>query len=124
MKPILSSLRRVHPAFPPVSCRYGAPMGRPDQPPPDPTRPVKLRLARIRWTDQAYDQGGAYWGMGDPIFCAYGQQDGQAIRLYVRAADESSAVAAILNREDVAPGSRVAGAMKPVRCPFDLILKP
>lgn len=54
----------------PVSCRYGAPMGRPsihDNPEADVT------LFRVRFVDGDYDQGGAYWGGGgSPLFAAIG----------------------------------------------------
>lgn len=100
----LNQIMKVSKTFPPVSCKYGAPMGRRDTPPEDPSRPVRLRLSRIRWTDGAYDQGGAYWGSGDPIFCGYNRA---GVRLYVRARNEVDACRLIL--ADLAPGSTCAG---------------
>ena len=65
----------VRPAslFTPVRCTYGAPMGRPDI--SDYLRgeediPRRFRVERIRWTDGGYDQGGAYWGSGLPVYLA------------------------------------------------------
>ena len=53
----------------PVSCRFGAPMGRPsihENPEADVT------LFRVRFVDGDYDQGGAYWGGGSPLYAAIG----------------------------------------------------
>jgi hypothetical protein len=52
-----------------LDCKYGAPMGR--RTITDDTN-SKVRLFRIRMVDGAYDVGGAYWGMGTPIYCALG----------------------------------------------------
>lgn len=75
-----------------VSSPRGAPMGRRDQLPDDTTKPVKLRLERLRWVDGDYDSGGAYWGHtpGATIFCAW-NDDG--VRMYTRAASRSDAKA-------------------------------
>ena len=53
-----------------VNCRYGAPMGRPayghgEQP----STPFELR--RIRINQGGYDDGGAYWGTGQPLYWYY-----------------------------------------------------
>ncbi|AKM09369.1 hypothetical protein [Croceicoccus naphthovorans] len=54
---------------PPVNARYGAPLGRrshqqgdvlPDDPP--------LTLLHCPLDEGGYDEGGAYWGLGDPLF--------------------------------------------------------
>lgn len=52
----------------------GADMGRPNLLPLDILSPVKLHLERLKWVDQDYDQGGAYFGggLGDFIYCAWG----------------------------------------------------
>jgi len=51
----------------------GAKMGRPNRLPQDVTAPIKLRMERLKWVDQDYDQGGAYFGggNGDYIYCAW-----------------------------------------------------
>lgn len=57
---------------PNVSAKYGAPMGRRAQGVGgDPTTPFELR--KIRINSGGYDDGGAYWGIGQPLYwyCAY-----------------------------------------------------
>lgn len=53
---------------------YGAPMGRPsyDLLPGDTNRrkPLLFRLYRVRLDAGGYDSGGAYWGIGAPLYCA------------------------------------------------------
>ena len=79
---------QYHPAFPPVSCTYGAPMGRRNEH-PEPGEPVgRVHLRRIRWTDGAYDEGGAYWGMGEPVYCAWSRS---GFRYYFRALNRGEA---------------------------------
>ena len=54
-----------------VSCRYGAPMGRPGaHPGDDPHCPIRVRL--IPLDSGGYDSGGAYWGHGAPLWQARG----------------------------------------------------
>ncbi len=53
-----------------LDCRYGSPMGRRsiyDNP------SAKVRLFRMRMVDSCYDVGGAYWGIGTPIYVAIGE---------------------------------------------------
>lgn len=49
----------------PVSCKYGAPMGRH-------TGPADLfgrcYLRRVPLDRGGYDRGGAYWGLGPPLY--------------------------------------------------------
>ena len=56
--------------FPKVNSRYGAPMGRRDTG----TAPIDdiktVRVFRVRLDSGGYDDGGAYWGDGGPIYCA------------------------------------------------------
>lgn len=60
--------RKLDPT-PEVNGRYGAPMGRPtttehtvnDQAAP-------MRLVRVRLDSGGYDAGGAYWGLGEPLY--------------------------------------------------------
>lgn len=81
-------------SFPPVSCRYGAPMGRRDT---LPSGPVKLRLTAARWTDYAYDQGGAYWGY-TPCTRIYCGHNLAGVRIYVRASNPTEAAGLILEK--------------------------
>ena len=53
-----------------LDCKYGSPMGRrtiKDNP------AAKVRLFRMKMVDSCYDVGGAYWGMGTPIYVAIGE---------------------------------------------------
>jgi hypothetical protein len=73
-----------------VSSKYGAPMGR---------RNItdiingKVRLFRVRMLDYCYDRGGAYWGMGEPLYAAIG--DG--FQFFLRAKNRPVARQKILN---------------------------
>ena len=55
--------------FDEVNARYGAPMGRPNAPNLDTTRGT-VHLFRVRLDSGGYDDGGAYWGNGAPLYCA------------------------------------------------------
>lgn len=51
-------------------------------------KPEKLHLQRLRLVDYAYDTGGAYWGMGEPLYCAFSTnktKNDPPIRVFVRA---------------------------------------
>lgn len=80
---------------PQVSARYGAPMGRPDAMVDD---GEKLYLTRIRINSGGYDAGGAYWGLGAPLY-AYGSGDGDW--KYIRARDRDAAKAKIRDAANV-----------------------
>ena len=72
--------------------QYGAQMGRnrregaDDYLPAD--TPAKLHLRRVRLDQGGYDRGGAYWGLGEPIYCAW---DGEGRTRYLRARDRQAA---------------------------------
>ena len=72
--------------MPAVSCQYGAPMGRREYGQPGPLRNV--RLFRVRIDSGGYDDGGAYWGVGQPLYCA---TDGADYRRFIRAASREAA---------------------------------
>jgi hypothetical protein len=55
--------------LPNVDCKYGAPMGRTEKR-GDTTISFKFRLFRVRLDQGGYDEGGAYWGIGTPLYCA------------------------------------------------------
>lgn len=51
--------------------QYGASMGRGSQH-AAPDSAIKFRLERVRLDSGGYDNGGAYWGHGSPLFHAWG----------------------------------------------------
>lgn len=55
--------------FDKVDCSRGAPMGRPSS--SEVTKgDRRCRLFRVRLDSGGYDDGGAYWGHGAPLWCA------------------------------------------------------
>jgi len=54
------------PALPKLNCKYGAPMGRPSH--AHPANAYKVYVSEVRIDSQGYDRGGAYWGIGGPLF--------------------------------------------------------
>lgn len=87
-----------------VDSKYGAPMGRPNSP-GDHDAPLKFRLFRVNVDSGGYDDGGAYWGQGAPLYCAEAAPvwdesmglDCDGARHFMRARDSSEAAAIILN---------------------------
>lgn len=65
--------------FEKVNTRYGAPMGRADT---GATPVQKVRVFMVKLDSGGYDDGGAYWGQGMPLWCA---TDGADYRRFVRA---------------------------------------
>lgn len=49
-----------------VYCKYGSPMGRSSC---DRFDDGKVRLYRVPLNRGGYDRGGAYWGLGLPVYC-------------------------------------------------------
>jgi hypothetical protein len=81
--------------FTTVNSKYGAPMGRSDVTElqgHDTDAPLRFRLERCRWVDGAYDQGGAYWGMGEPVYLAVHETDDAYVRRSYRARSRSHAI--------------------------------
>lgn len=76
----------------PVSSRYGAPMGRPSRLGLD-TDAGRLYLRRVPLNGGGYDVGGAYWGIGAPLWVAM-DQDGATH--YLRAGSRAKAKAELL----------------------------
>mgnify|MGYP001580030912 CR=1 FL=1 len=72
-----------------VASQYGAPMGR-HAGTSDATScpPRSVRLFRVRIDSQGYDAGGAYWGIGAPLWCATDEEDFEE---YVRAGTRAHA---------------------------------
>ena len=77
----------------PVSSTYGAPMGRYTGPDFLDVDAGPLYLRRVRINSDGYDSGGAYWGLGAPLWECM-DQDGNG-RVF-RARDRDAAKAAIL----------------------------
>lgn len=73
-----------------VSSKYGAPMGRRNI---TESTNGKVRLFRVRMVDGCYDVGGAYWGMGTPLYAAIG--DG--FQYFCRAMSRSLARSQVLS---------------------------
>lgn len=76
--------------IPDVSSRYGAPMGRPSLiPSKEVAEVMRVSLRRIRINRDGYDSGGAYWGLGAPLYCA--QDPDGIIDMWFRARDRDDA---------------------------------
>lgn len=73
--------------FKEVNSQYGAPMGRREYNRP-PTKARTVRLYRVNLDNGGYDDGGAYWGTGEPLWCAESKEDStgqEAYRAFTRA---------------------------------------
>lgn len=91
----------------PVDCSRGAPMGRREYSTTEPAQPWKFRLARVALDSGGYDSGGAYWGIGKPLYLAEGDAlwleaeerdaDGPPA-FFIRANDREAARAEVLRR--------------------------
>lgn len=70
--------------LPLVNCAYGAPMGRATYGviKPDSMPRRSIRLFRVKLNSGGYDDGGAYWGVGQALYCA---TDGDEFRQFTRA---------------------------------------
>jgi hypothetical protein len=79
--------------LPNMSSRYGAPMGRMGSPHVDPDYTGKWSLCRVRIDSGGYDNGGAYWGHGAPLWQAC-TDDGES-ELFFRASSREAAKAHI-----------------------------
>jgi hypothetical protein len=81
-----------------VSSRYGAPMGRMGAK-GDPDWPYRFNLSRLRLNSVGYDAGGAYWGLGQPLYWASalsGDAGVSDVEVFFRAKDREAAKAFIL----------------------------
>jgi len=79
---------------PPVSCKYGAPMGRPGSlsHQGDPA-PLRFHLQHVPLDNGGYDRGGAYWGIGPRLYW-YCADDG-SFEGYLRSHNRTQAKAAV-----------------------------
>jgi len=67
--------------------RDGASMGRAEW--KDEPKDDSVRVFHLPIDTQGYDVGGAYWGIGERLFCA---TDGEGYRRFVRAANRKAAI--------------------------------
>lgn len=80
--------RTMH-ATPPAGSARGAPFGRPSFTAADTAPGARVYLFRVHVHASGYDSGGAYWGVGQPLYyftTADGAESG-----YLRAADRDHA---------------------------------
>ena len=103
------------PKLPQLNCAHGAPMGRPPWPRSswvspylDPTQTQNFKLPawcfRLRLTGGGcYDEGGAYWGSPETVWCATNgfDDDDNNFQLFTRASNRNGAIAKF---EAMAPG--------------------
>jgi hypothetical protein len=75
---------------PQVNTAYGAPMGRRTGPEYLDLGAGRVLLRRIRLDAGGYDPGGAYWGIGQPLYWAC---DGDGNELFFRTASRDQAKA-------------------------------
>jgi len=80
--------------LPAVNCRYGAPMGRGSSL-SERRQPIKMTLRRIYLDSGGYDNGGAYWGIGEPLYYAQGEGVTEVQDMYTRASSRADAKANI-----------------------------
>lgn len=90
-----------------VNCRYGAPMGRHEFGLPQNCERRTVRVFRIRIDSGGYDEGGAYWGIGEPLYCA---TDGGDYRRFIRASNRVHACLLL----DLAPVQLKGGLKGPI----------
>ncbi len=72
-----------------VSSKYGAPMGRGHSP----LGSGLVHLRRVPLDQGGYDKGGAYWGTGQSLWCAWDAEGGE---VYLRADSRQAAKVSIL----------------------------
>lgn len=84
--------------LPDVSNSRGAPMGRVSRTltPEDTSEPRKFSLRVVLLDRGGYDSGGAYWGLGEPVYWAC-SEDYEA-EFFFRARDREAAKAEVLRR--------------------------
>lgn len=68
----------------------GSQMGRRIYIPDDFETVEKLHLRNVK-LNSGYDAGGAYWGEGVPLFCAWGDSETERAEFYFRAKNRDSA---------------------------------
>lgn len=76
--------------FPNACSQYGTSMGRRDNM-TETSYPVKFHLERVRLDSGGYDNGGAYWGNGAPLYYAYGDGAEERQEVFFRAYNRDDA---------------------------------
>lgn len=74
-----------------VDSKYGAPMGRAEWLPCN-AEPGTVRVFHVTINSGGYDIGGAYWGLGPPIYCA---TDTAEYREFIRADSRAAAISGL-----------------------------
>ncbi len=69
---------------------YGASMGRHNTI-TETESPIKFKLYQVRLDSGGYDNGGAYWGIGQPLYHAYGEGVRDDQELFLRADNRNDA---------------------------------
>ena len=87
--------------FSKVDSSRGAPMGRMPYGSIQESFPRTVRLFKVNIDSQGYDDGGAYWGHGGPLWCAIGEHyyTGLQSRAFTRADSREHAIV-LLKIED------------------------
>jgi hypothetical protein len=78
--------------------QYGASMGRSSV---TEGKPERLHLQKVDIDSGGYDRGGAYWGIGHPIWCAFSPNNTEneyRIEVFVRAPDREAAKGKVRTR--------------------------
>ena len=70
--------------------QYGASMGRRDNI-TESTCTIKFHLQRVTLDSGGYDPGGAYWGLGDPLYVAFGEGELEVQEMFFRAKSRDDA---------------------------------
>lgn len=70
--------------FTEVNSQYGAPMGRVEFGSVKDLLPRSVRLFKVNIDHQGYDDGGAYWGTGQRLYCAEADEYRRFIRASTR----------------------------------------
>lgn len=70
--------------------QYGAQMGRRDWV-DDADAVKKLHLQQVPLDSGGYDPGGAYWGIGEPLYIAFGDGEHEQCRAFFRATNREEA---------------------------------
>lgn len=94
---------------PPVGGRYGAPLGRRTRWAAGPFF-GRVRARRVPLDKGGYDRGGAYWGLGAPVWYVY---DTDGLDMFVRARTRTDAIAQATASRDWEPGPDTEGTDAP-----------
>ena len=79
------------PKLPKAYSAAGSSMGRGSDWPERDAEPRRVKVWKIRINSQGYDDGGAYWGIGSPLYCCEFEDDEFVRTQYVRARHRDAA---------------------------------